>query len=581
MRLLSKNSKECYKSFTSTPFLIQDAKKNTIEEHNDVLSQLREEVRTITQIVEWSLHNDKNLLEDLDNYSGYSNASKIGIALGLTLPQGVIQHQRDDYHQYTAGIISEQEYLRKISKNSGNSRREWLYHRRLIDEASSWSERIKTANGSSDKYISQGWKRTINTSSPYNIKDKISLSITDKQYAKIMNDPFDDGVIILKLVINGAWYYLYFKFDNTRFAGGDKVCLPDITINDKDVVCVTESLVARAQGNYASIEQIAKDINNKFDGDELVVLFPILSRNRFSILLKAIALSGKKLHICLSYPQDEVGNYLMDEMDLFNSNINPYQDVLDIDQFRKIAGEYRHTFTGMDYPALYTELAPNSEIHFLNNPVDSLKFADEVLVCSIHTRNIIKRQLKEAGGKNILSLDEILNEPVEGSGFNKDYGLLGSNLSTEGEVKLFPRDGEDFVANLQKKLVNHFDKQIEVMIYGDGAFKDPVGKIWELADPIVSPAFTKGLSGTPSELKIKYIADNEFSDLSIEERTSAMVDRISKKEKELVGKNETLGTTPRQITDLLGSLADLTSGSGDKGTPIVLIQGYFDNYSNN
>lgn len=355
----------------------------------------------------------------------------------------------------------------------------------------------------------------------------------------------------------------------------------NITINDKDVVCVTESLVARAQGNYASIEQIAKDINNKFDGDELVVLFPILSRNRFSILLKAIALSGKKLHICLSYPQDEVGNYLMDEMDLFNSNINPYQDVLDIDQFRKIAGEYRHTFTGMDYPALYTELAPNSEIHFLNNPVDSLKFADEVLVCSIHTRNIIKRQLKEAGGKNILSLDEILNEPVEGSGFNKDYGLLGSNLSTEGEVKLFPRDGEDFVANLQKKLVNHFDKQIEVMIYGDGAFKDPVGKIWELADPIVSPAFTKGLSGTPSELKIKYIADNEFSDLSIEERTSAMVDRISKKEKELVGKNETLGTTPRQITDLLGSLADLTSGSGDKGTPIVLIQGYFDNYSDN
>ncbi|MFO3716657.1 coenzyme F420-0:L-glutamate ligase [Anaerococcus cruorum] len=355
----------------------------------------------------------------------------------------------------------------------------------------------------------------------------------------------------------------------------------DITINDKDVVCVTESLVARAQGNYASIEQIAKDINNKFSGDELVVLFPILSRNRFSILLKAIALSGKKLHICLSYPQDEVGNYLMDEMDLFNSNINPYQDVLDIDQFRKIAGEYRHTFTGMDYPALYTELAPNSEIHFLNNPVDSLKFADEVLVCSIHTRNIIKRQLKEAGGKNILSLDEILTEPVDGSGFNKDYGLLGSNLSTEGEVKLFPRDGEDFVANLQKKLVDHFDKKIEVMIYGDGAFKDPVGKIWELADPIVSPAFTKGLGGTPSELKIKYIADNELADLSIEERTSAMVDRISKKEKELVGKNETLGTTPRQITDLLGSLADLTSGSGDKGTPIVLIQGYFDNYSDN
>ena len=355
----------------------------------------------------------------------------------------------------------------------------------------------------------------------------------------------------------------------------------NLTINDRDVVCVTESLVARAQGNYATIEQIAKDINNKFEGDELVVLFPILSRNRFSILLKAIALSGKKLHICLSYPQDEVGNYLMDEMDLFNSNINPYQDVLDIEEFRQIAGDYKHTFTGMDYPSLYTELAPNSEIHFLNNPVDSLRFSDQVLVCSIHTRNIIKRQLKEAGGKNILSLDQILTESVDGSGFNRDYGLLGSNLSTEDEVKLFPRDGEIFVRNLQKKLTDHFGKQIEVMIYGDGAFKDPVGKIWELADPIVSPAFTEGLTGTPSELKIKYIADNEFSDLSIDDRTSAMVDRISKKEKELVGKNETLGTTPRQITDLLGSLADLTSGSGDKGTPIVLVQGYFDNYSNN
>ena len=346
----------------------------------------------------------------------------------------------------------------------------------------------------------------------------------------------------------------------------------DISLNDRDVVCVTESLVARAQGNYASIDQIAKDINNKFDGDELVVLFPILSRNRFSILLKAIA---------LSYPQDEVGNYLMDEMDLFNSDINPYQDVLNIEEFRKVAGEYKHTFTGMDYPTLYTELAPNSEIHFLNNPVDSLQFADDVLVCSIHTRNIIKRQLKEAGGKNILSLDEILTQPVDGSGYNADYGLLGSNLSTENEVKLFPRDGKEFVENLQKKLIDHFDKQIEVMIYGDGAFKDPVGKIWELADPIVSPAFTDGLSGTPSELKIKYIADNELADLSIEERTSAMVDRISKKEKELVGKNETLGTTPRQITDLLGSLCDLTSGSGDKGTPIVLVQGYFDNYSDN
>ena len=355
----------------------------------------------------------------------------------------------------------------------------------------------------------------------------------------------------------------------------------ELTINDKDVVCVTESLIARAQGNYASIETIADDINNKFKGDELVVLFPILSRNRFSIILKAIALTGKKLHICLSYPQDEVGNYLMDEMDLFNSDINPYKDVLDIEEFRKIAGNYKHTFTGMDYPELYSQIAENSEIHFLNNPVDALEFSDEVLVCSIHTRNLIKRQLKESGGKNILSLDDILTESINGSGFNADYGLLGSNLSTENEIKLFPRDGEEFVMNLQKKLIDEFNKEVEVMIYGDGAFKDPVGKIWELADPVVSPAFTKGLAGTPSELKIKYIADNELSDLSIEERTSAMVDRISKKEKELVGKNETLGTTPRQITDLLGSLSDLTSGSGDKGTPIVLVQGYFDNYSNN
>ena len=354
-----------------------------------------------------------------------------------------------------------------------------------------------------------------------------------------------------------------------------------ISIEDKDVICVTESLLARAQGNYATTKQIAKDINNKFSSDELVVLFPILSRNRFSILLKAIAESGKKLHICLSYPQDEVGNYLMDEMDLFNSDINPYQDVLDIDQFRKVAGDYKHSFTGIDYTKLYKEIAPNSEIHFLNNPVDALKYSQDILVCSIHTRNIVKKKLIQAGGENILSLDDILTESIDGSGYNEKYGLFGSNLSTDNKVKLFPRDGEKFVLSLQEKLIKEFAKHVEVMIYGDGAFKDPVGKIWELADPVVSPAFTEGLQGTPSELKIKYIADNEFSDLSLEDRTKAMIDRIDKKEKELVGKNETLGTTPRQITDLLGSLADLTSGSGDKGTPIVLISGYFDNYSDN
>lgn len=355
----------------------------------------------------------------------------------------------------------------------------------------------------------------------------------------------------------------------------------DIVLNDKDVVCVTESLVARAQGNYVTIEQIAKDVNRKFDGDELAILFPILSRNRFSILLKAFALTGKKLHICLSYPQDEVGNWLMDEMDLFNSDINPYSDVLDMDQYKKLAGDYKHEFTGISYPEFYKEVAENSEIHFLNNPVDALQFTDEVLVASIHTRNIVKKQLEENGAKKVLKLDEILTEPVDGSGYNENYGLLGSNLSTDNKVKLFPRDGQIFVDALQKKLVDEFDKQIEVMIYGDGAFKDPVGKIWELADPVVSPAYTGGLTGTPNEVKIKYLADNELEDVYGEDRDEAIRQRIAKKADNLVGTNDTLGTTPRQITDLLGSLCDLTSGSGDKGTPIVLIQGYFDNYSDN
>lgn len=355
----------------------------------------------------------------------------------------------------------------------------------------------------------------------------------------------------------------------------------DIVLNDKDVVCVTESLVARAQGNYVTIEQIAKDVNRKFDGDELAILFPILSRNRFSILLKAFALTGKKLHICLSYPQDEVGNWLMDEMDLFNSDINPYSDVLDMEQYKELAGDYKHEFTGISYPDFYKEVASNSEIHFLNNPVDALQFTDEVLVASIHTRNIVKKQLEENGAKKVLKLDEIMTESLDGSGYNENYGLLGSNLSTDNKVKLFPRDGQSFVDALQKKLIDEFDKQIEVMIYGDGAFKDPVGKIWELADPVVSPAYTGGLTGTPNELKIKYLADNELEGVDGEDRDEAIRQRIAQKADNLVGTNDTLGTTPRQITDLLGSLCDLTSGSGDKGTPIVLIQGYFDNYSDN
>lgn len=354
----------------------------------------------------------------------------------------------------------------------------------------------------------------------------------------------------------------------------------NIEINDRDVVCITESLLARAQGNYVSIDQIAKDINQKFEGDEIAILFPILSRNRFSILLKAFGKSGKKLHICLSYPQDEVGNYIMDEMDLFNSNVNPYSDCLTEEEFRKLAGDYKHQFTGVDYISLYKQMAPNSEFHFFNNPKDVLKFTDQVLVCSIHTREITKKKLIQSGAKTVLALDDLLNESIDGSGFNKEYGLLGSNLSTAESIKLFPRDGKIFVEELQKKFIEKYNKQVEVMVYGDGAFKDPVGKIWELADPVVSPAFTKGLLGTPNELKIKYIADNELSTLSLEERTEKMKERISQKEDNLVGKDETLGTTPRQITDLLGSLSDLTSGSGDKGTPVVLIQGYFDNYSN-
>lgn len=353
----------------------------------------------------------------------------------------------------------------------------------------------------------------------------------------------------------------------------------NLEIRDKDVVAITESLLARAQGNYASIDQIADELNNKFEGDEIAILFPILSRNRFSILLKAFGKSGKKLHICLSYPQDEVGNHIMDEMDLFKSDVNPYTDCLSEKEFRDLAGDYRHQFTGVDYISLYRQMAPNSEFHFFNNPLDALKFTDQVLVCSVHDRKITKEKLRQNGAKKVLGLDDLMTESVDGSGYNEEYGLLGSNLSTPEEIKLFPRDGQNFVENLQAKFKEKYKKEVEVMVYGDGAFKDPVGKIWELADPVVSPAYTEGLTGTPNELKIKYIADNELKDLSAKERSEKIRERISSKDDGMRGKDETLGTTPRQITDLLGSLSDLTSGSGDKGTPVVLIQGYFDNYS--
>lgn len=355
----------------------------------------------------------------------------------------------------------------------------------------------------------------------------------------------------------------------------------NIQIRDRDVVAVTESLVARAQNNYVNVDQIAKDLNAKFD-KEIGIVFPILSRNRFSTILRAIAKTGKKIHILFSYPSDEVGNALMSPDLLIDKKINPYSDVLEEKDYRRIFGPVvKHQFTGIDYVSLYKDICKDNdcEIHFSNNPVTILKYTDEALICSTHTRFNIKRILKDAGAKVCLALDDIMTESIDGSGFNEQFGLLGSNYASESRLKLFPRNGQDFVDNLQKSLKDLYGKEIEVMIYGDGAFKDPVGKIWELADPVVSPAHTKGLVGQPNELKIKYIADTDLKDMNTEEATKAMKDKISHKNANLVGTNETLGTTPRRITDLLGSLCDLTSGSGDKGTPVILIQGYFDNFA--
>ena len=354
----------------------------------------------------------------------------------------------------------------------------------------------------------------------------------------------------------------------------------NIQPKDRDIICVTESLVARSQGNYATVDDIAKDVAEKFDGP-FGVVFPILSRNRFSTILKGLAKSGRKLHILLSFPSDEVGNHLMDENKLYGTGINPYRDVITEAEYRKLFGdEVKHEFTGIDYVKLYKEIAPNSEIYFSNDPRAILSYTKDVLVASIHTRELIKRELKDNGGNLILGLDDILAQESDDHGYNSQYGLLGSNMAGPEMIKLFPRDGQAFVDALQKRLNESFDAHFEVMIYGDGAFKDPVGKIWELADPVVSPAYTDGLEGTPSELKMKYLADTELKDLSTEEMEAAIVDRIHEKDKDLLGKDETLGTTPRRLTDLLGSLADLTSGSGDKGTPVVMVQGYFDNYAN-
>ena len=355
-------------------------------------------------------------------------------------------------------------------------------------------------------------------------------------------------------------------------------------LRDKDVVAVTESIVARAQGNYASTDAIAEDVRKKLGGETIGVIFPILSRNRFSICLKGIAKGAKKVVLMLSYPSDEVGNELVSLDMLDEAGINPYSDVLTLEKYRALFGENKHTFTGVDYVDYYSSLIKESgaevEILFANDPRVILDYTKRILTCDIHTRQRTKRLLKKAGAEVVCGLDDILNASVNGSGYNEQFGLLGSNKSTEESVKLFPRNCMPCVEAVQQQLKAGCGKHIEVMVYGDGAFRDPVGKIWELADPCVSPAYTDGLEGTPNELKLKYLADNDFSDLNGEALKAAISEKIKSKDDNLVGSMASQGTTPRRLTDLIGSLCDLTSGSGDKGTPIVLVQGYFDNYTN-
>ncbi|MFU0789722.1 coenzyme F420-0:L-glutamate ligase [Virgibacillus proomii] len=354
-------------------------------------------------------------------------------------------------------------------------------------------------------------------------------------------------------------------------------------INDKDIVTVTESVVARAQGNYASIDHIAKDVRSKFGEETIGVIFPILSRNRFAICLRGIAKGAKKIVLMLNYPSDEVGNHLVDLDMLDEKGVNPWTDVLTEKEFRDLFGYQKHPFTGIDYINYYKsiveEYGMECEVIFSNQPETILDYTKNVLSCDIHSRFRTKKILKANGGEKIYSLDDILTEPIDGSGYNEAYGLLGSNKSTENTVKLFPRKCQPIVDNIQQMLKEKTGKNVEVMVYGDGAFKDPVGKIWELADPVVSPAYTSGLEGTPNEVKLKYLADNNFADLRGKELEEAINNYINNKAEDLVGSMETQGTTPRKLTDLIGSLSDLTSGSGDKGTPIIYIQGYFDNYT--
>ena len=365
----------------------------------------------------------------------------------------------------------------------------------------------------------------------------------------------------------------------------DAIRIDGVTPRDRDIVAMTEAIVARAQGNYVSVENIAQDVRTKLGGETVGVIFPILSRNRFAICLRGIASGCKKVVLMLSYPSDEVGNHLIDWDMMDQHNVDPYRDVLTEEKYRELFGFVTHPFTGVDYVDYYKKLIQESgaeaEIIFANDPRAILNFTKNVLNCDIHTRVRTKRLLKAAGAERVFGLDEIMTAPIGGSGYNEKYGLLGSNKATEDTVKLFPRDCQGLVEDIQKRLLDATGKHMEVMVYGDGAFKDPVGKIWELADPVVSPAYTAGLEGTPNELKLKYLADNDFANLSGDALREAIKDKIQQKDgSSLVGNMAAQGTTPRRLTDLIGSLCDLTSGSGDKGTPIIYIQGYFDNYTN-
>ena len=363
----------------------------------------------------------------------------------------------------------------------------------------------------------------------------------------------------------------------------DAAASENFSLRDKDVIALTESIVARSQGNYASVNAIAQDVKNKFGGGTVGVIFPILSRNRFAICLKGIAMGCDKVVLMLSYPSDEVGNALLTYDQIDEANVNPYSDVLSLEKYRELFGYKKHEFTGIDYVDYYASVVKEAgcevEIVFANQAKTILNYTDKVLTCDIHTRARTKRILKANGAKIVLGLDDILTSSVNGSGYNSKYGLLGSNKSTEDTIKLFPENCQWLVEAIQKEIFERTQKHVQVMVYGDGAFKDPQGKIWELADPVVSPAFTSGLIGTPNELKLKYLADNDFKDLSGDALKQAISESIKAKNDNLVGNMASQGTTPRQLTDLIGSLCDLTSGSGDKGTPIILIQGYFDNFT--